>query len=160
MNINGIFNPWFVFSSIFLLIWIVIFIFVKGSRKEMFLASILTAPFGLTEPLFVLEYWSPPSLFNLALKTGFDIESLIWCFAVGGIAAVLFESVFKVKHLKISKAEMHKGKHKLHLFTLILPIPIFLVLYFVMSINTIYIASISMFILASPERKLAYFSGE
>ena len=146
MNINGIFNPWFVFSSIFLLIWIVIFIFVKGSRKEMFLASILTAPFGLTEPLFVPEYWSPPSLFNLALKTGFDIESLIWCFAVGGIAAVLFESVFKVKHLKISKEEMHKRKHKLHLFTLILPIPIFLVLYFATSINTIYIASISMFI--------------
>jgi hypothetical protein len=51
-------------------------------------------PFGLTEPLFVPRYWDPPSLFNLAATTGFDIESLIFCFAIGGIGAVLYD-----KHL-------------------------------------------------------------
>jgi len=87
MSIISIFNPWLVFALIFLVIWIVLFLIKKGVRKEMLWASILTAPFGLTEPLFVPEYWNPPSLFNLAAKTGFDIESLIFCFAVGGIGA-------------------------------------------------------------------------
>jgi len=53
-------------------------------------ASLFTMPFGLTEPLFVPEYWSPPSLFDLAERTGFDIESLIFCFGIGGIAAVFY----------------------------------------------------------------------
>jgi hypothetical protein len=42
-------------------------------------------PMGLTEPFFVPEYWTPPSLFNLTEKTGFDIESLIFSFAIDGI---------------------------------------------------------------------------
>jgi len=46
--------------------------------------SWLTALFGLTEPRFVPEYWNPPSLFDLAQCTGFDIESLIFCFGIGG----------------------------------------------------------------------------
>ena len=49
-----------------------------------------TTPFGLTEPLFVPEYWLPPSLFDLAENTGFDIESLIFCFAIGGMGAVFY----------------------------------------------------------------------
>jgi hypothetical protein len=28
----------------------------------------------------VPEYWRPPSLFDLALKNGFDIESLLFAF--------------------------------------------------------------------------------
>jgi hypothetical protein len=49
--------------------------------------STLTALFGLTQPLFVPAYWNPPSLFDLAHRTGFDIESLIFCFAIGGLGA-------------------------------------------------------------------------
>src|SRR3989338_10389481 len=109
-EMNSLLNPWFVLTLIFLLIWIVIFIFVKRSRKEMLWASILTAPFGLTEPLFVPEYWNPPSLFNLAAKTGFDIESIIFCFSIGGIGVILYEFFFKVKHQEISKHEKHSRK--------------------------------------------------
>jgi hypothetical protein len=32
----------------------------------------------LTEPLFVPDYWNPPSLFDLARRSGFDIESVIF----------------------------------------------------------------------------------
>jgi len=142
---TNIFNPWFTFTLAFLAIWFIIFIFIKKSRKEMLWASIFTAPFGLTEPLFVPEYWNPPSIFNLASRTGFDIESLIWCFAAGGIAAILFESIFKVKHKKISIKEMHKKRHKWHLLNLILPIPTFIILLFATQLNPIYVAIISMF---------------
>ncbi len=41
-------------------------------------ANLLTMPFGLTEPIFGPKYWSLPSLFNLARRTGFDQEGLIF----------------------------------------------------------------------------------
>jgi hypothetical protein len=34
-------------------------------------------------PWPIPEYWNPPSLFDLAQRTGFDIESLIFGFAFG-----------------------------------------------------------------------------
>ena len=78
----AIMNEWLVFSLILLGIWLIIFLLKKSIRKKMFLVSLFTMPFGLTEPLFVPEYWDPPSLFNLAANTGFDIESLIFSFAI------------------------------------------------------------------------------
>ncbi len=139
-------NAWLTFSLILLGIWFVIWITKPSLRKEMMWVSILTAPFGLTEPIFVPEYWNPPSLFNLAAKTGFDIESLIFCFAVGGIGTILYESVFKVKHEKMSKHEMHGKKHRFHKLALSSPIIVFLPLYFLTNLNPIYSASIAMLI--------------
>ncbi len=103
-------------------------------------------PLGLTEPLFVPEYWNPPSLFDLAAKTGFDIESLIFAFSIGGIAAVLYELFFKVKHKKINKKEMNSGKHRFHLLALSSPVIVFLFLYFFTNLNPIYSAITAMFI--------------
>ena len=79
---------WFVWSTAFLIPWALLYIAFPAYRRAMVWASLFTMPFGLTEPLFVPEYWSPPSLFNLALRTGFDIESLIYCFGIGGVGAV------------------------------------------------------------------------
>jgi len=79
----------------------------------MFWVSLLTAPFGLTEPLFVPEYWNPPSLFNLAARTGFDIESIIFCFAIGGVGAVLYNTIIKTRVGKISLHEKHGKRHRL-----------------------------------------------
>lgn len=50
----------------------------------MLYVSFLTSLLGLTEPIFVPKYWNPPSLFNLAQNTGFDIESLLFSFGIGG----------------------------------------------------------------------------
>lgn len=139
------FNEWMIFSLILFGIWLVIFIFNKSLRKEMFWVSLLTAPFGLTEPLFVPEYWNPPSLFNLATTTGFDIESLIFSFAIGGIGAVLYNSLFKVKHKKMSMNEMHKKRHRFHLLALFSPVISFLIISSFTGLNPIYSASIAMF---------------
>lgn len=81
---------WFVWASTSLLAWLIGFRTFPRYRKVMLRASVLTAIFGLMEPLFVPEYWDPPSLFDRAQRTGFDIESLIFTFALGGVAAVLF----------------------------------------------------------------------
>ncbi|MFH1668987.1 MAG: lycopene cyclase domain-containing protein [Candidatus Woesearchaeota archaeon] len=139
-------HEWLTFSAILLGIWFILYIAKPILRKEMFWVSLFTMPFGLTEPLFVPEYWSPPSLFNLAARTGFDIESLIFCFAVGGIGAVLYEAVFKVSHQKVSKEEIHGKRHRVHKLALSSPVIVFLPLYFLTSLNPIYSASIAMFI--------------
>jgi hypothetical protein len=68
---------WLIWASAFLLPWTALFVARPAIRRPMLWASALTAPFGLTEVLFVPEYWNPPSLFDLAHRTGFDIESLI-----------------------------------------------------------------------------------
>ncbi|NOZ81356.1 MAG: hypothetical protein GXP63_06825 [DPANN group archaeon] len=137
-------NPWLAFSLILLGIWFVIFLARSLVRKEMLWASILTAPFGLTEPIFVPAYWNPPSLFNLAATTGFDVESIIFSFAVGGIGAVLYETFIKTHHVKMSQHERGSSRHRYHLWALLSPLITFIPLYVFTSLNPIYSASIAM----------------
>ena len=140
-----IFNEWLIFSLILFVIWIIVFIFSR-SKREMLIISALTTPFGLTEPLFVPEYWNPPSLFNLAANTGFDIESLIFSFAIGGIGSVLYETIFKSKHEKINVREMHHRRHKYHLLSLFSPLMVFMLLFLFTELNPIYSVSLAMLI--------------
>jgi len=84
---------WMVWALAFLMPWAVLWLAFPVHRRAMVWASLFTAPFGLTEPLFVPEYWSPPSVFDLAIRTGFDIESVVFSFGIGGVGAVLY-SVF------------------------------------------------------------------
>ena len=83
-------------------------------RKAMMWASLITAPLSLTEPLFVPDYWNPPSLFDLARRSGFDIESVIFSFAIGGIGAVLYNLLTGRALLPISAADRHSPHHKMH----------------------------------------------
>ena len=62
-------------------------------RGVMWRASVATTLLGFTEPLFVPTYWNPPSLFELARRTGFDIESLIFAFGIGGIGVALYHGL-------------------------------------------------------------------
>ncbi|MCL5435430.1 MAG: hypothetical protein M1405_03510 [Patescibacteria group bacterium] len=77
---------WLIWNILLLIIWAVIYFSLKSkqSKKEMLYVSFLTSLLGLTEPIFVPKYWNPPSLFNLAQNTGFDIESLLFSFGIGG----------------------------------------------------------------------------
>ncbi len=88
---------WSIWSLLLLVIWAFVYFSLKNkeSKKEMLIVSLWTSLFGLTEPIFLYEYWTPSSLFDLNLKTGFDIESVLWSFGVGGIVVVLYEFFFK-----------------------------------------------------------------
>ncbi|MBI5401408.1 hypothetical protein HZB05_01095 [Candidatus Wolfebacteria bacterium] len=137
---------WLIWSLLLLVIWGAVYFSLKNkeSKREMLVVSLWTSLLGLTEPLFVPEYWSPPSLFNLALRTGFDIESLLFSFGIGGIAVVVYELIFKTKHKKIHSHERHSPRHHYHLLTLLSAPVIFFLLLVATSINPIYIAVISM----------------
>ncbi len=136
----GIQYVWFIWSFILLIVWALIYFSLKErqSKKEMLYVSLFTSFLGLTEPIFVPAYWNPPSIFNLAQNTGFDIESIIFSFAVGGIAVIIYESFFKVEHRQMSQKEMHSKKHKYHLLALSSAPLIFILLYIFAPLNPIY----------------------
>lgn len=137
---------WFIWSLIILAVWTILFLWQKGLRKEMLVMSLVTLPLGLTEPLFVPEYWNPPSLFDLAQKTGFDIESLIFTFSIGGIGSILYNSIFKKKMVPLSPNERFHRRHALHLWALLSPILVFPVLAILTPLNHIYCGIIAMFV--------------
>lgn len=137
---------WLVWSLILLVVWAIVYFSLKNkiSKKEMIVVSLWTSLLGLTEPIFVPEYWNPPSLFNLALKTGFDIESVLFAFGVGGLAAVIYERIFRVKHERISEKEKHKPRHKYHLPILLSAPIIFIFLLIFTNLNPIYSTFIAL----------------
>ncbi len=137
---------WIIWSLIMLGIWLIIYLIKKEFRKMMWQVSVVTMLFGFTEPLFVPEYWFPPSLFNLAVNTGFDVESFIFSFAIGGIAVVLYRLLFPVTEISIAKQAKMQRRHRLHKIILWLPVLLFLVFSLVTRLNPIYCGVISLFL--------------
>ena len=121
---------WLIWSSAFLLPWLLLYALFPQHRVPMSRASLVMTPFGLTEPLFVPEYWNPPSLFELAQRTGFDIESFIFSFAIGGIAAVLYNILLHKRMDTLDLAERHHLRHRWHRWALLAPFALFPILYF------------------------------
>ena len=139
---------WLIWSLMLIAIWLVIYASLgsKDKQKEMLAVSLWTSFLGFTEPLFVPEYWSPPSLFNLALTTGFDIESLIFSFGIGGIAVVLYERIFRTEHQVMSQKEQHHIRHRYHLWAIASAPIIFVLLLLATNLNPIYSAIIAMIV--------------
>ena len=121
---------WLLWSSAFLVPWLLLYFAFPQHRRQMWWSSILMAPFGLTEPLFVPEYWNPPSLFELAQRTGFDIESVIFSFAIGGVGAVLYNVITRKGLESLRPEERHFSRERWHRWALATPFALFPVLYF------------------------------
>lgn len=136
---------WLIWSSAFLLPWIVLYLTNPKLRTVMWRASFATALLGLTEPLFVPAYWNPPSLFELARRTGFDFESLIFAFALGGIGSVLYDTITRQQLVSASPAERAAPLHRFHLAALLVPFVSFLPLS-LMPWNPIYPVLASLFL--------------
>ena len=121
---------WLSWSSAFLLPWIALYALNPKYRRVMWRTSVVTAFLGLTEPIFVPRYWNPPSLFELAQRTGFDIESLIFAFAIGGIGAVLYNVIGRQDLVPVSIEERRRARHRFHRVALLVPFVLFVPLYF------------------------------
>ncbi len=121
---------WLIGSLTGLAIWCVIYAGQRRLRRQMLRTSLWTAPLGLTERLFVPAYWDPPSLFDLTKKTGFDIESILFAFAIGGVASVLYELVFQARLVPMSTTERQRRRHRFHRLALLSP-ALFFVLFLV-----------------------------
>lgn len=133
-------------SAGFLLIWLVVWLRTDvTSRPQMLRVSAVTALFGLTEPLFVPAYWNPPTLFDLAHKTGFDIEAILFSFAVGGIATAMYGALRRTRRINMTAAERHGPRHRLHRVALAAPPIAFVVLAAMTTLNPIYITIAALF---------------
>ncbi len=139
---------WIIWSLSILGLWAVILFIKKDYREIMLPVSLVTMLFGLTEPLFVPEYWSPPTLFNLAERTGFDIESFIFSFAIGGLGTILYGLVFPFEAIRVNKTERKNKRHRYHKYILILPAAIFPLLSISTNLNPIYWGIITLFVSA------------
>lgn len=120
---------WLTWSSAFLVPWIALYLAQAAFRREMLQVSAATSLLGLTEPIFVPEYWNPPSLFELAQRTGFDLESLIFCFAIGGIGAFGCHALAKRELQPMPHDERHASRHRFHRLALAAPLLAFPPLY-------------------------------
>jgi hypothetical protein len=115
---------WLIWASAFLVPWLVLFVTFSRYRTTILGASVMTALFGFTEPIFVPAYWDPPSLFNLAQRTGFDIESLIFCFAIGGVGVSVY-NILTRRALEPVPSGGDGGRHSYHGASLLVPIVTF-----------------------------------
>lgn len=122
---------WLFWSSAFLVPWIALYVASNARHKaEIWWGSIFMAPFGLTQFMFVPEYWDPPSLFELARKTGFDIESIIFSFAIGGIGTGLYNALMRKRLEEFDPQERKVSLHRWHRWALATPFAWFPILYF------------------------------
>jgi hypothetical protein len=144
---GGIHYAWLTWSLLLLVVWALIYLSLRNrqSRREMLVVSFWTSLLGLTEPLFVPAYWNPPSLFDLAQRTRFDLESLLFSFGIGGLAVVAYEWIFPVAHASIPLTERHLPRHRFHVYTLLSAPLVFVALLALTRLNPIYAALLSLF---------------
>lgn len=145
---NTLLNPqyaWLLWSTLLLVAWGIVYALLKSKeqREKMIVVSLWTSLLGLTEPLFVPEYWSPPSLFDLAMRTGFDLESLLFAFGVGGIIVVAYDWIFKAHHDDM-RSMRTMPRHRYHLLALLSAPIVFVVLLLLTEFNPIHISIIAL----------------
>jgi len=112
-------------TCIFWVAWAICFILGKPYRREMLWGTVIAAPMALTSILFVPQYWTPASLFNLDQKIRVGIEDFLWAAAVGGIASVAGEILVKEK-----LAAIRRSRHKRHYVPFVFVVALFVVLEF------------------------------
>lgn len=110
---------------IFWVAWMVCSILGKTYRSEIRWGTLIAAPLALTSLLFVPQYWTPPSLFNLDQRIRVGIEDFLWAAAVGGIASVVGELFLKER-----LGAIRKSRHKRHYAPFVLVVVVFVALYF------------------------------
>lgn len=121
-------------------LWAAVLLARPASRHKMLVVSAWTSMLGLTEPVFVPRYWMPPTLFHLAQRTGFDLESLLFSFAAGGLASTLYDALMGRLTVPMSLTARHARRHRLHRWALGAPLPVFVALYALTPLNPIYVA--------------------
>ena len=131
-------------SSALFVAWLVLAAVRRDIRPEMVRVSVGTMFLGLTEPLFVPEYWNPPTLGDLARRTGFDLESLLFSFAIGGIVFSAYHVLFGEAPSESLAHERGHPRHRYHALSILLAPVGLVVLLASTALNPIYAAAIAL----------------
>jgi hypothetical protein len=103
--------------------WLACYLLGKNYRAEIRWGTLISAPLALTSILFVPQYWTPPSLFDLDQKIRVGIEDFLWAAAVGGIASVVAEILLKER-----LSRLRKVAHKRHFAPFVVIVVVFIAL--------------------------------
>jgi hypothetical protein len=83
-----------ILTTILAAVWLLLWISRPDLRSKLLVSSLAGAPLGLTNPLFVPDYWDP---FHVVRVLGlFDLESVVFSFFVGGVAACAYLTIARV----------------------------------------------------------------
>jgi energy-converting hydrogenase Eha subunit A len=133
-----------VLSTSLLVAWLILYGSRPDLRRQILWISLGTMPLGLTEPVFVPAYWNPPTLLDLARRTGFDLESLLFSFAIGGIVFAAYDALTGTAPADIMHAERHHLRHRYHRAAVLAAPAVFLGLLAVTRLNPIYAAALGL----------------
>ncbi|MGJ8669829.1 MAG: lycopene cyclase domain-containing protein [Oceanococcus sp.] len=86
---------WLFWAGTLSVFWLALFTTLPAHRGIMLVSSLVGSLLGVSQPYFVPAYWRPPSLGDLALSTGFDLESLLFCFAITGLSVGLLNKAWQ-----------------------------------------------------------------
>jgi hypothetical protein len=131
-------------STSLLVVWLILYGLRPDLRRQILWISLGTMPLGLTEPLFVPSYWNPPTLLDLARRTGFDVESLLFSFAIGGIVFAAYDALTGAAPAGSMRAERHDPRHRYHLGAVMAAPAVFVVLLAITRLNPIYAAALGL----------------
>lgn len=125
-------------------VWLILYVLRGDLRREVLWVSLGTMLLGLTEPLFVPEYWNPPTLWDLARRTGFDLESLLFSFAIGGIVFSAYHVIFAAGPSESIAHERGHPRHRYHALAVLSAPALFGILWALTPLNPIYDAAIAL----------------
>jgi lycopene cyclase-like protein len=123
--------------------WLACYLIRKRYRPQIIWGTAVTAPLALTSFLFVPQYWTPPSLFDLDTRFRVGIEDFLWAGAVGGVASVVGEIFLKEK-----LAARRKEHRKKHYAPFIVMLGVFLILHFFYATKNTYSTAIAFAVCA------------
>jgi hypothetical protein len=84
----------------FLTVWVLLFSLRKDLRKEMITMSLMAGVMGpFSEFWYFRDYWRPPLIWQFHSLIG-GLEDVLFGFAIGGIAAIIYEEVLGKKLIK------------------------------------------------------------
>jgi len=119
------------------LIWVLFFSIRKDLRRKIIFMSLFAAPLGISELLFIPTYWIPQFQTIHLFKEVF-LESILFCFFLGGVVSTIYQVLFNEKLFETKKINP--------LLTLIAPTLFSIYFLKIFDINVMHYAVTSMFI--------------
>lgn len=84
----------------YMMLWLAFFILRKDIRRKLFFSSAISALLGISEILFILNYWLP-QFQTIPIFTNLFVESILFTFFLGGVVSTFYQVLFKEKLFKI-----------------------------------------------------------
>lgn len=120
-------------SLLFFLIWLFLFLRRKDLHTEMFFISTIFGLGGaLSQKVFIQDWWKPETITG----THVGIEDFVIGFSIAGIAAVLYEEIYRL-HFRDNSRTKDSRHGRLFLFSFVI---VFLSLFYVLKLSSFYSA--------------------